>query len=148
MVDALSSLAAVAGLADVTCRLGKELYGFFSAIKHASQDIQNMLKELQQLEAIISSIQTLAENYGNSPWATDDNLFVSGIHQTILHCKDEFETLRERVGRLRLDQHSGTAKNLTSKVKWILDDKKTVQSCQKLERIKLSLTTLLTSAGW
>ncbi|KAL9122130.1 MAG: hypothetical protein Q9187_001307 [Circinaria calcarea] len=148
MADALSSLAAVVGLADVTCRIGKELYVFFNAIKHASQDVQTMLKELQQLDTIISGIHTLAENNNKPPFSTDDQLSFSAIFQALHDCKNEFETLRELVEKFKPNQQLGAKEHLANKVKWILDEKKITKSCRKLERLKLSLTAVLTSVGW
>ena len=136
------------GLADVTCRIGKELYVFFNAIEHAPHDIQNMLKELQQLDTIISSIHTLAENNNKPPFSTDDQLSFSAILQALHDCKSEFESLRDLVEKFKPNQQLGAKKHLANKVKWILEEKKITKSCQKLERLKLSLTTVLTSVGW
>ena len=143
----VANVAGVVGLADVVCRLSRELYTFFTALKDASHDVQNMLQELEQLEAIILNIQNNAREYRNSLFATDDGLDLSGVSRALQGCQDEFTQLQAMVEKSGLNKVSGTAKGLANKVSWVLEEKKISKSCQRLERLKLLLTAALTTSG-
>lgn len=152
MADPFSSLAnaaAVIGLADMLCRAGKDLYLFFSAVRAASRDIQNMLEELRQLQVIVTSVQTLATNYVNSPFAGDDGLrlSLSAIAEALKGCQVEFTFLKDLTDKAGAKQQSRAGNSLATKVKWVLDGNKITQSCQKLERLKNSLSNALSVAG-
>ena len=146
-VSTIVNLSAILGLADVLCRAGKELFIFFTAIKDASKDIRNVAEELQQFIALLASVKTAVEQREASALAKDDELSWSGVIKALKGCQIELSELSLFVAKSRPNQQFGKAMNFVHKVKWVLDEKKLIQSCQRLERRKLTLITALTVIG-
>ncbi|MCJ1246656.1 hypothetical protein MMC30_003865 [Trapelia coarctata] len=150
MADPLSVAASVAGivsLADVLWRTSRDLYGFFSAVKDASKNVQSMLLELQQFEGILTSIKNNTFSFNGSQFVTNDGLSGSGLLTNLKYCSAEFKVLKDIVEDSRRNQGQGPVKKLASQVKWVFDEKKIAQCCQRLEKVKLLLNTVLSLAG-
>jgi len=150
MADPLSVTASVAGivsLADVLLRTGKEVYAFFSAVKEASKNVQSMLAELQQFDGILISIKKNADSFNNSLFATDDGHSALGLLTNLQYCEAEFKVLKDLVAESKRNQGLGLVEKLASKVQWVFDEKKIAQCCQRLEKVKLLLNTVLSLSG-
>ena len=142
-----ASVGGVVGLADVICRLGKELYSFYSTCKNSSQEIQHLVTELQQLDTIIQSIRKIAQTYQTSAFATDDGLALPDVLETLQNCQSEYEVLLDLAEGANPAKFPATARGIYKKVKWVLDEKKVVRACQKLERVKSTLAAALSNTG-
>ena len=147
MGDPFTVTAGVVSLADVLWRTSKELYGFFSDVKNASKNVQSMRLELQQLEGILLSIHKHAESYDKSLYSTEDGLSASGLLTNLQYCEAEFKGLNDIVEESRRNQGLGPVDRLASKFKWVLDEKKVTRCCQRLEKVKLLLNTVLSLDG-
>jgi len=147
MADPFSVTASAVSLADALWRTSKELYGFFSAVKDASKDVRSMLLELQQFEDILTSIKNNAYSFNNSAFVTDDGLSASGLLTNLQYCSAEFKVLKDIVEDSRRNHGQGSVKKFASKFKWVFDEKKIAQCCQRLEKVKLLLNTVLSLAG-
>lgn len=150
MADPLSvtaSAASVVSLADILLRTGKEVYTFFRAVKNASKDVQSIIFELQQYEGTLMSIKKYVDSFNNSLFATNDRLSASGLLTNLQHCEAEFRVLKDIVEDSRRKRELGSIHKFASKVKWVFDEKKIAQCCQKLENVKSLLNTELSLAG-
>ena len=150
MADPLSAAASVAGiisLADVLLRTTKELYTFFAAVKDASKNAGSILQELGQFDNILLSVKTNVDSYNSSPFSTNDGLSASVLLNHLKNCSAEFDVLKNIVEESKRKQGLGPLQKYTSKVKWVFDEKKIAQSCQRLEKEKLLLNTALSLAG-
>ena len=150
MADPLSlvaSTAGVVGLLDVLCRASRELCVFFSSVKNASKEIQNVLRELEQLNALITDIQNYVDTFKSSLFVTDDGLSPSRLISTLQACRTELDALKAMVDALRGTGQPGVVKRLASRVKWASNDKKLVRHQKKLEELKTSLNTTLSIVG-
>ena len=91
-------------------RLSRELYTFFTSLKDAPNDVQSMLKELEQVKMISQNIQSNAREYMNSPFTTDDGLCISRISYVLQDYQDELTKLQAVVEASKLKKLSGAAK--------------------------------------
>jgi hypothetical protein len=147
MADPLSTAAnaaAIVGQADVACRLGKELYEFFRAIKDAPRDIQNMLQELRSLEGTLLEVRKLAVDYADSPFS-NDGLSSVLLEQTLQGCVAESKSLLALVEKAATPATS--AIDRFKNFKWVLDHKKVEQSLGRLQRLRASLNMALSLSG-
>ena len=122
-LSATANAAAIVGLVDVVCRMGKELYVFFAAVKGASQEIKDLQVELQDLETIFSTIRDYCESFSNSPFATADYLVLPNIVITLGSVREEYNILQGIVDTAKWKAQQRT-KNLANKIKWVLNEKR------------------------
>jgi len=144
MADPLSTAAnaaAIVGLADVACRLGKELYEFFRAVKDAPRDIQNMLQELRSLEGTLLEVRKLAVDYADSSFS-NDGLSSVLLEQTLQGCVAESKSLLALVEKV-----ATPATSAIDRFKWVLDHKKVKQSLGRLQRLRTHLNMALSLSG-
>ena len=150
MADPISLAAGAAGfvgLVDVLFHRGKELCTFISSVKKASKDIQRILGELQQLDAIMVELREGADAFNRSSFATQDGLPASSLMATLQACKQEYDALLVFVKDAETKGQSGAVKKLTSRVGWAWNSKKLALHYEKLREFKISLNTVLSMLG-
>ncbi|MCJ1382294.1 hypothetical protein MMC17_005407 [Xylographa soralifera] len=146
-VSTVANVSAMLSLVDVVCRAGKELFMFFTAIKDASKDIRKVAEELQQFVALLTIVQATVEQRETSNFTNGSEPSLSAIVEALKGCQSELIELSLFVDKLRPNLQHGKAIKLASKVRWVMDEKRVIQSCQRLERRKLTLITALSVIG-
>lgn len=116
-------------------------------MKEASKNVQSMLAELQQFDGILISIKKNADSFNNSLFATDDGHSALGLLTNLQYCEAEFKVLKDLAAESKRNQGLGLVKRFASKVQWVFDEKKIAQCCQRLEKVKLLLNTVLSLSG-
>lgn len=148
MADPLSTVAnaaAIVGLADVACRLGKELCEFFRAVKDAPRDIQHMLQELHSLEGTLLEVRKLTADYTDSSFSNEDSLSSILLEQPLQECVAEFKSLLALVEKAATPATS--ALDRFKGFKWVLDHKKVERSLGRLQRLRNNLNMALSLSG-
>lgn len=99
MADPLSAtvnVAAVIGLIDAVCRVGKEIYGFIAAVKNAPKEIKDLQSELQGIEGTLSSTkQCCKKRLDRLSTASKDSSALRSITSTLKRIEVEYATLSE-----------------------------------------------------
>ncbi len=142
-MSTVASAAAFVGLADVLCRASRMLYVFFAAVKDAPQEVRRLLAELNSLETVFAAVKAYGTQLEKS------SILTSTIHtqsNTLKSCQDVFNGL-ERIAKTASALRSrGRVMNIVKQFEWVLDRKEVIESCQRLERLKLNLVLALQAA--
>jgi ethanolamine utilization microcompartment shell protein EutS len=146
-----ANVAAVIGLLDVVCRVGKEIYGFVAAVKNASKEIKELQGELQSIENILlSTRQCCKKHLDQLSTTSEDSSAISNIGSTLKRIESEYATLsaiitstiRTKSGRRRIKP----TERLTGSLTWVINGD-IGRSCKKLERCKSQLSLDLSILG-
>ncbi|GME27063.1 hypothetical protein GTA08_BOTSDO00129 [Neofusicoccum parvum] len=92
-MDGLSAAASVAGIASLAVQLAEsvtKLCKFLSAIKHASDDIEDIIDDLEVLTCVIAEIQRCEELFGPQ----------HATAKTIMRCRRQVQALENMVKTL------------------------------------------------
>ena len=79
MIEPLSAIASVVGLADVSCRLAGTLYNSFRALKEAPPSIQRLSSGLQKFHRLLQEVDKHVKRYERSPFVLEDGLSVDTL---------------------------------------------------------------------
>ncbi|OCK82413.1 hypothetical protein K432DRAFT_424190 [Lepidopterella palustris CBS 459.81] len=146
MAEVFGIISGAVSLADVACRLCKDLYGFTCAVKNASAEIRRVRETIHQLEHILQDVKELASGYQKSDIREDHRETFNNINAALVTCRDDLQRLRGILGRQ--DSHTDTFVNRFGKrVKSVFNEKAIEKLSCQLDRHKTSLTTLLSIMG-
>lgn len=137
-----SSSFATVGLADVVIRLGKELYGFLTALTAAPSEIRRLQSDLRDLEHLLTKVKFYGEECSISPLIANHHQFLplvasslQGLQQELLQLTD---SIKSRGGRTR---------KWVGGLKWVLGAPQLDKSLKRLESHKAALSLALILVG-
>ena len=139
MAEAVGTVAAVVQLVELSGKVLCAGYGFLSTVIDAPGRLRNLLTEVSHLNFMLDPLRVLAE----------DKSDVSGV-LSALEARgvfDECRGLLDSVGRLvEKCSHVGgqRMRNFGKSVKWPFQEKEAVQSLQRLERLRSTLSEATT----
>jgi DNA repair exonuclease SbcCD ATPase subunit len=141
-LSATANIAAVIGLVDVVCTVGKETYSFTAAVKNASKEIKDLQSELQGIESILENARQCCEKrYGGLP-TTEGSLAMDSIGTTLRRIEGEYETLSQIITRTTQDKigrpRTQSVHKLMGSISWFMN-RDIEESCDELERYKSQL---------
>lgn len=151
-ISATANIAGVIGLVDFICRSGKALYAFLSAVKDAPREIAALQEELSSIENILLIIRDYCSEKSQL-FSSDQDAepILSGeVATTLQALQFEYSKLWNAAGDT-WDYQSGKPgrqlRVLRKRLRWVFDEKKVSRSCQRLERLKMSLSICFSALG-
>jgi len=138
---------AVVGLADIVFRLGKDLYELCERAQSASRSISRLLAELRAVTSIVARIRIFVHEFECSSFALEDSLTLPHIESILTLCGQEFEILTAIIASTQTRASDGWTAQFLKRFKWALDEQSIEQSCQRLQRLSISLTAALSLNG-
>jgi hypothetical protein len=142
MAEALAVLGGVASavqLAGVICDISIDLYGFFSAIKDASEEMQRLCDVLQGLESATRNIQLHNAEYASSISALEGHEVLPEVMTNLENIKTDVDALRTMAGKQIL--------KLGRRIKWICNKEHINCVVGRLERHKSNLELAMIALG-
>ncbi len=126
---------AVVGVVDVLIRSGRELYSFLQRIEDAPDDSRKLQHLLEESVALMEASKASLERLSRHPDAGSADVVVQSFWKALKSFERELKSLRVLVAKFK-----GTTTKW-GRVKFILDQSRTMKALQHLESSKLSLTT-------
>jgi len=147
MTDPFSLTAGVLGLADIGCRLCKEIFSFICAIRDASAELRRLHRTVSQLNELLLLIRDLARFHQNSgSQQKPGQRSVDSINAILEACTDDLQLLQSALGKPTTC--SDTFVNRFGKrVKSAFNEKSFEKLSSRLERHKVSFIALLVVMG-
>lgn len=153
MVDPLSAFGTVAGavqLAEIVCSLSGKLYGFFSVIKDASDEIGRLRDVLQGLESATQGLQLHSAEHSASPTLTEEHEVLPEITTSLKFIKAELDALQEKTmdsPAVAIPSNRNSVKRLGRRIKWVYDRKTIRSAMENLEKHKSNLEVTMLALG-
>ena len=144
MGDPLSTVSAVAGLADIVFRTCTKLYEFLSNLQNVPIEVKHLSNSLHTWKAVSQAVKDITSGYMGSQFNTEDNLTISGVFEALKSCEIAFASINVLITGHQSGSFSKPVKFIKD-VKWIFDGKKIQSAQQNLERSKLALTAALSA---
>lgn len=146
MAEAISLVAAVLGIADVTTRLAKAILGTISKLKNPSTEIQSVRDKINELTNTLQQIQHLGQSYSQLPLDDGSNSSFEDINQILASCQGDLLKLRTRLSEVDRMNDSWFGRTVR-RVKFAQYEKEISKTCQRLETHKTSLLVCLSTVG-
>lgn len=144
-MSVVGSVASIAGLADVSCRLAASLYKSFRAVKEAPQSIQRLSEELGHFHGLLQEVDTVAKSYSTSLSVTKDNMSINTLQSLLQECQTELVRLQNTVTSFQ--KKPNKFKNIANNLKWVRDEKTVEAHYRSLERLGRRVDTALSLTG-
>lgn len=145
-LSAVANIAAVIGLLDSVCRVGKETYKLIAAIKHAPAEIANLKLELEEIEFLLVNLSRYCQKYRRQhpSMVHESQSAVGRICMTLRSLQIEYSAIKEMVAELGLPQTSTREKlrSMKGKVRLVIGGKLTA-SFKSLKEFKAQLSSCL-----
>lgn len=141
MPDPLSIVVSISGVAAVGTEALAQLYLFIRGIRYASDNIQNLARELQDLCTVLEKLE---KNFNTG--VRHKELWLD-LKEVLHSCKNLFLRLRGIVKAHRIKRDDGWFLRQWKRGKWTLQEKEVTYLRSQLEAHKATLKiTLLLSA--
>ena len=144
-MSVVGSVASIAGLADVSCRLAASLYKSFRAVKEAPQSIQRLSTELAHFHGLLQEVDAVAKSYGTALPVTNDGMSIDTLQSLLQECQAELVRLQSTVTTFQ--KKSNRFKNIANNLKWVHDEKTVEAHYRSLERLGRRVDTALSLTG-
>jgi hypothetical protein len=141
MADPLAIVASISSVAAVGTEALAQLYQFTRGIRYASDNIQNLVRELQNLCSVLNKLE---KNFGTG--VRHQELWLD-LKEVLLSCKNLFLRLRGIVKAHKIKRDDGWLLRQWKRGKWTLQEREVTNLRSQLEAHKATLKiTLLLSA--
>ncbi|EAW11257.1 ankyrin repeat domain-containing protein [Aspergillus clavatus NRRL 1] len=146
-----ANIAAVVGLIDTICRVGKETYQLIAAVRNVPAEIQRLQVELHEVEFLLRNVHRYCSEYQTrmSRENLNDSTPITHIYSTLKVLQKEYNEISAIVAK-NLDVNAGRTrqklKTIGGRVKLVLGGK-LERSFRNLERCKSQLSIDLQVLG-
>ncbi|PKX98443.1 ankyrin repeat domain-containing protein [Aspergillus novofumigatus IBT 16806] len=146
-----ANLAAVIGLIDTICRIGKETYQLIAAVKNVPAEIQQLQVEMHEVEFLLENVHRYCDEYQDrlSSMSLHKTSPVMHIYSTLKSLEKEYDNIAAIVAK-NLDVESSRTKQklkmMGGRVKLVLGGK-LERSFRNLDRCKRQLSMNLQVLG-
>jgi hypothetical protein len=145
-LSAVANIAAVIGLLDSVCRVGKETYKLIAAIKHAPVEIANLKVELKEIEFLLVNLSRYCLKYQRQhpSMVYESQSALGRICMTLRSLQIEYSAIKEMIAEFGLPQTSTRDKlrSIKGKVRLVIGGKLKA-SFKSLEKFKAQLSSSL-----
>jgi len=147
MTDPFSLTVGVLGLADIGCRLCKEIFSFICAIRDASAELRRLHRTVSQLNELLLLIRDLARSH-QSPGGQQQpgQRSLDSINAILEACTEDLQLLQSALG-LRTAGSDTFVNRFGKRVKSVFNEKFFEKLSSRLERHKASFIALLVIMG-
>lgn len=141
MADLLSIVASITGLVATGTSLTTQVYQFIDSIRSASNDLQNLARELKELCSIL---QKLEKNFSNG--VRHQELWVN-LKDVLGSCMTKFLQLESLIKAHQIKTKDGWISRQWKRGKWVLRDKevKSLRTQLEVHKATLKITLLLST---
>ena len=145
-LSAAANIAAVLGLLELSCRLGKETYKLISTIKNAPAEIERLKVELEDIEFLLVNLNRYCQKYQQQhPSAVHESDSALGrICDTLRGLRIEYSLIKEIIAKYSVSR-TGTRdklRGIKEKVRLAIRGK-LAASFKILEKYKAQLSSSL-----
>ena len=144
-LSVVGSVASIAGLADVSCRLAASLYKSFRAVKEAPKSIQRLSEELAHFHGLLQEVDAVAKSYSTSLSVTNDGMSINTLQSLLQECQTELVSIQNTV--ITFQKKPNRFKNIANNIKWVHDEEKVEAHYRSLERLGRRVDTALSLTG-
>lgn len=138
---------AIVGLADVIFRSGKQLYDIYSRTRNAPTCVAQLLEEIRASTSVIAHVRIFVEEFKTSPFAVDDGHSLPQIKTILTLIGHEFEILAQLIMHAQGSASDGWLGQFAKNLRWAMGDQRIAQSCQRLQRLTISMNAALSVTG-
>ena len=144
-MSVVASVASIAGLADVSCRLAASLYQSFRAVKEAPKSIQRLSEELEHFHSLLQEVDRVAKSYSTSLSVTKDGMSINTLQSLLQECQTELVRVQKTVTTFQ--RKPNKFNNIANNLKWVHDEKTVEAHYRSLERLGRRVDTALSLTG-
>jgi predicted RNase H-like nuclease (RuvC/YqgF family) len=146
-----ANLAAVIGLIDTICRIGKETYQLIAAVKNVPAEIQQLQVEMHEVEFLLENVHRYCDEYQDRlpSLSLQKTSPVMHIYSTLKFLEKEYDNIAAIVAKNLEVESSRTKQKLKmvgGRVKLVLGGK-LERSFRNLDRCKRQLSMNLQVLG-
>jgi cell division FtsZ-interacting protein ZapD len=146
MADAISLIAAVIGIADVSVRLGREVVEIISQLKDASTEICRLRGRTEELTEVVQQIHVLGQRYSASSLGDATEASFKTVEQVLQSCKKDLDLIQAMLREIDQARDSVIGR-ASRRIKAVMNDRKLAKISQRLETHKATLSTSLSTIG-
>jgi hypothetical protein len=147
MAEALSIAASAVQFADLACRVARELYAFFSALKDASDELCRLNQTIKELAGILLDVQKLAEIYKTSALLLGNENAFDTLNEDLKSCTGDLRLLQKIVPGSAKTSDKSFIRQLQKRFKPVFKEKEITKISQRLDSHKASLSNALSVIG-
>ena len=144
-LSVVGSVASIAGIADVSCRLAASLYKSFRAVKEAPKSIQRLSEELAHFHGLLQEVDAVAKSYSTSLSVTNDGMSINTLQSLLQECQTELFMIQKTVNTFQ--KKPNRFKNIANNLKWVQYEETVEAHHQSLERLGRRVDTALSLTG-
>ncbi len=131
---AVSTVASIVSLADVTIRACEGIYGLVASWRNAPRAVQNVRQTVNGVESILRNLKTFVEEYKVS-------VAFQQHHQSLPDSINaDITSIRENLGLLvEFLRSAGQVNKSRQRAKWTIQEKNIAEIIQRLEKQQVGL---------
>lgn len=141
-----ANVAAMISLADMAFRTGTQVFDLYCRYKDASSTMAQLVDEIQAATSNTAQVRIFMQEFEASAFAIDNGHTIPQIQQLLCLIDQEFKLLRKLMQDTRPASSGswlGLFQQVTSHMRWSLDDHKVAASCTRLHRLSSHMNNAL-----
>lgn len=146
MADPLSITASVTGLLSVAGKVCTIISGFISSVNDAPSSARAALAAVEEMRMVLISVRKVMDSLPRQPTDRKEMIHVKHLVVTFREAIHSFSELEAVVSPAGSSVDGRGFK--WDRVKWVLQEERILQSVQRLEVHKNSLSTMLSILHW
>jgi hypothetical protein len=145
-MDPLSVTAGIIGILAAAGKVGELLHGTISTVKDAPRVLVALACEVQEVQAALSSLQSLLANLSSAPPHRAALIQLDQLIVTLTEAVLTFSELETTIAPFSVAQ--GAKLPLKSRLKWTRAESNCTKLVERLQRHKASISLMLNILQW
>ncbi|KAJ9638384.1 hypothetical protein H2199_007072 [Coniosporium tulheliwenetii] len=146
MAAEFATTATAIQLADISCRLAKEIYSFTVALKDSRSELLRLHDCVSHLDKVLERAGNVAQNYQTSELQAKNKENLEALADGLKGCQTDLQSLKQLLGP-PLDKTASRFDRLVTRLKSVLNDKETSKWSSVLDQRATAIGTLLSAIG-
>lgn len=145
-----ANMAAMISLADMAFKAGTQVFDLYCRYRDASSSMAQLVDEIQAATSNTAQVRIFMQEFEASAFAIDHGHTLPQIQQLLCLIDQEFKLLRKFMQDTRQASSGswlGIFQQVTSHIRWSLDDHKVTASCARLHRLSGHMNNALGITG-
>lgn len=145
-----ANVAAMISLADMAFKSGTQVYDLYCRYRDASVSMAQLVDEIQAATSNTAQVRIFMQEFEASAFAIDNGHTLPQIQQLLCLIDQEFKLLRKFMQDASPSPPGswlGLFQQVTSHIRWSLDDHKITASCTRLHRLSTHMSNALGVTG-
>ncbi len=146
MAVEFATTATAIQLADISCRLVKEVCSFTVALKDSRTELLRLHNSAGHLDKVLERADNVVRTYQTSELQLNNKKSLEALTDGLKGCRTDLQSLRQLLGP-PLDQTASRLDRVITRLKSVLNEKETCKWCSVLDQRANAIGTLLSTIG-